>query len=255
MDKDINKIFREIKKIDISDNRRYEIRTFLENDIAVSNQRRFGLLTFLQYKKTFLAISIVFLFSFSGIIFAAENSLPGDFLYPIKINGIEKAVGLTKISKDAKENWEEKKEERRVEEIKKLKEQTISTESSKNLELNQAENNLVEGSDDVGDNVESAENYKNNEFENEEYVENYKEGEIDESYRSEEIETVEKLIENDKDIKYNESEGLDNNNAKEEFEEKGVTIEEEKLDEENDKEVKGVEIQDELDEEDELEEV
>ncbi len=55
-----------------------------------------------------------------GVSFAAENSLPGDPLYPVKINVIEPVQGWFAVSSEARADWEAKLAERRLEEAEKL---------------------------------------------------------------------------------------------------------------------------------------
>lgn len=56
----------------------------------------------------------------SGISFAAENSLPGELLYPVKLNFNEEVRSLTLFSEEEKTEWETRRAERRIEEGEKL---------------------------------------------------------------------------------------------------------------------------------------
>jgi hypothetical protein len=55
-----------------------------------------------------------------GASVAANNSLPGDFLYPVKIDLNEKVTGVFQLSPEAKAAWEAKLAETRLDETVKL---------------------------------------------------------------------------------------------------------------------------------------
>ena len=56
----------------------------------------------------------------SSVCYAAESAVPGDILYPIKINVTEKVLTATSLTPKTKAVWEEKRAERRLEEAEKL---------------------------------------------------------------------------------------------------------------------------------------
>lgn len=66
-----------------------------------------------------IALLITLLLS-GGVSYAAEGAMPGDVLYPIKINVNEEVRGLLTIQEDAKANWEARRAERRLEEAEEL---------------------------------------------------------------------------------------------------------------------------------------
>jgi hypothetical protein len=55
-----------------------------------------------------------------GVSFAAEQSLPGDFLYPMKVSVNEKVRSDFALTPEARANWEVKVVERRLEEVETL---------------------------------------------------------------------------------------------------------------------------------------
>lgn len=57
-----------------------------------------------------------------GVSFAAENALPGDVLYPVKVKVNEEVVAALAFSPEAKVNWEARRLERRLEEAEHLAE-------------------------------------------------------------------------------------------------------------------------------------
>jgi len=56
-------------------------------------------------KKVVAGASIVFV-GFSGVAFASASSLPSDVLYPVKTEIMEPLVGLTKLSVEAKQDYQ-----------------------------------------------------------------------------------------------------------------------------------------------------
>lgn len=66
------------------------------------------------------ATLVIILLVMSGTAYAAEESLPGDLLYPIKINVTEKVRTALIKNPERLATWEAKKTERRLEEIEKI---------------------------------------------------------------------------------------------------------------------------------------
>jgi len=64
--------------------------------------------------------TILILLSGTGTAFAAENTIPGDALYNVKVNINENVRGALAISSEAKSNWEAQVAERRLDEASKL---------------------------------------------------------------------------------------------------------------------------------------
>ena len=71
-------------------------------------------------KKTLSAFVIGGLLFGSTVSFAAENTVPGDALYPIKIHINEQVLGAIAITPQAQADWGVRKAERRLEEVEKL---------------------------------------------------------------------------------------------------------------------------------------
>lgn len=63
---------------------------------------------------------LAILFSGAGVSFAAENALPGDVLYPIKVDVNEPLVASISVSPESKALWNAERAERRLEEAAKL---------------------------------------------------------------------------------------------------------------------------------------
>ncbi len=69
----------------------------------------------------YAALPFVFLFVISGsLAFAAEGSVPGELLYPIKVEITEPVRNMLTLSGTAKAYWEARKAERRLEEAESL---------------------------------------------------------------------------------------------------------------------------------------
>ena len=62
----------------------------------------------------------LFLLISGGMSFAAEGSLPGDVLYPIKVHVNERVRGTFSFSPKTKAEWEAKRGERRLDEVEQL---------------------------------------------------------------------------------------------------------------------------------------
>ncbi len=72
-------------------------------------------------KRSVAAVLIAgILFSGAGVSFAAESALPGDALYPIKVDVNEPVVAAFSVSSESKTLWNAERAERRLEEAAKL---------------------------------------------------------------------------------------------------------------------------------------
>lgn len=71
-------------------------------------------------KHPMMIATIIALFISGGTAFAAEGSLPGDALYPVKIHVTEEVRGWVAISDEAEARWEMRKASRRMDEAKEL---------------------------------------------------------------------------------------------------------------------------------------
>lgn len=71
-------------------------------------------------KKSISALVLGGLLMGSSVSFAAENTVPGDVLFPIKIHVNEAVRGATTVTQKAKAEWEIRLVERRLEEVEKL---------------------------------------------------------------------------------------------------------------------------------------
>ena len=84
-----------------------------------------------------LAILIALTLTGGGVSAAAENALPGDILYPVKVKANEEIRSLIALSQASKAEWEVRRTERRLEEAEKLAAQgEISAEARVQIEEN-----------------------------------------------------------------------------------------------------------------------
>lgn len=68
-------------------------------------------------------MAVLLLVTFTGgVSYAAESSLPGDFLYPVKINVTEEIRGAFQWNSESKAEWELERMERRLQEAENLSE-------------------------------------------------------------------------------------------------------------------------------------
>lgn len=95
-----------------------------------------------------IALLIAILFS-GGVSFAAERALPGDVLYPVKVNVNEEVRGLIALNQEGKAEWESKRAERRLEEAEKL---AISGELKAEI-IAKLEDNFEEHADKVEERI------------------------------------------------------------------------------------------------------
>ena len=71
-------------------------------------------------KRVTAGIVILGLLLGGSVSFAAENALPGDALFPIKVNVNEKIRGAVAVTSKAKSEWDVRLVERRIEEVEKI---------------------------------------------------------------------------------------------------------------------------------------
>lgn len=123
--KSLKQLFQEAKNSHISEDEKSLIRSRLQihvrNDLHM-RQHMYGskLKTFkLTYIKP-MPIFIVIILALGGTSFAAEKTLPGDVLYPVKLTVNEHVQGWLSLSDQAKANWETVLANRRLSEAEKL---------------------------------------------------------------------------------------------------------------------------------------
>lgn len=92
-----------------------------KNEISrLKLQTRGNILFFNQEHMYAKLATILILLSGTGTAFAAENTIPGDTLYGVKVNVNETVRGALALSPEAKSNWEAQIAERRLDEASKL---------------------------------------------------------------------------------------------------------------------------------------
>lgn len=95
-------------------------KTFFNRHINWGGEKNFFLLI-LNSKPMIASIIAAVLIAFSGgTAAAAENTVPGDLLYPIKTKINEEVRSALALTSEAKINWENRRAERRLEETEKL---------------------------------------------------------------------------------------------------------------------------------------
>ena len=126
MTEDFEKIFGDMGKTSLSKDEKGQIRSRLLAFIGTHPVRegftirhlwqRSSIFSSLKNLKLMPIIIAIFILLGGSVSASAENSLPGDFLYPVKISVNEKVISAFKLSSDAKANWEVRIAERRLEE-------------------------------------------------------------------------------------------------------------------------------------------
>ncbi len=89
-------------------------------DERLINQTQRLFLFFTQKHMYASIATILVLLTGTGTAFAAENTLPGDTLYPVKLHINESVRGAVALTHEARANWETKVAERRLDEASKL---------------------------------------------------------------------------------------------------------------------------------------
>jgi hypothetical protein len=89
--------------------------------------------------KAVIAACLIIVLGGGSLSYAAEGSLPGDLLYPIKTNVNEEIVAAVQFKQADKIAWQEKRVERRLKEIETLEQKHRLNDQLKN----QIEKNLV----------------------------------------------------------------------------------------------------------------
>lgn len=121
MDEILKKLNNEAKKVFLYKDEKLAIRNILISYSRKSPYGAFFSFSFTRNKKVLvLAFVIVLLLLSGGISYAAQQALPGDILYPIKINVNEKIADLVAVTKEAKIKQNTKIIKRRLEEMDKL---------------------------------------------------------------------------------------------------------------------------------------
>lgn len=119
-------------------------------------------------KKTLSAFVIGGLLLGSTVSFAAENTVPGDVLYPVKIHINEQVLAVIAVTPQAKADWDVRKAERRLEEVEKLADEPTVTpevkaaaEANFNASTNQVQEHIAnfESDDDSEDAIATAEKF------------------------------------------------------------------------------------------------
>lgn len=116
----------------------------------------YALLGRMRNFKTLSLVSLGGLVLGGSVAFAAEGTLPGDLLYPVKTEINERVRGMAALTPQAKAAWEVRQVERRLEEIEKLAARSEVSPAAKEL----AQNNLERYAERVKDRVASFEDRK-----------------------------------------------------------------------------------------------
>jgi len=111
----------------------------------------------LNFTSTMAVLLILAVLVGGGVSVAAEKALPGDILYPVKVDINEKVRGWLSVSEESKANWEVKRAERRLEEA-----ETLAGEGSLDVEAREKiEANFEAHSDRVKKRIEKFESKEN----------------------------------------------------------------------------------------------
>ncbi len=123
--KNFEKIIKQAKNISLAEGARARVRDELRVYMQtyrppIRKTFREQLLAFFAVHRTVPLVLVMSMLSGAGIAFGAEEALPGDILYPVKINVNEEVRGLLKFSSKSKAEWETKRATKRLEEVERL---------------------------------------------------------------------------------------------------------------------------------------
>ncbi|MGB3921934.1 MAG: DUF5667 domain-containing protein [Minisyncoccia bacterium] len=122
-EKDFNKGIEELKNIRLSKSEKESIfKQVVSAPIESPYVKRSPIFIsiFTRHAQVFVAASLIFVVSFGGVIYASDEALPGDILYPVKTAMVEPVLDRVYSAPDDKLVWEEEKVERRIAEAEKL---------------------------------------------------------------------------------------------------------------------------------------
>lgn len=116
---------KKLKKIKLQPNEKKDLRRLLSVRITGESrhiyQKSFLHFNLFNRKNMFAGIlAIILLITGGGTTYAAEGSIPGDILYPIKIEVNEKLLSALTLKEEKKADWSVRQAERRLEEAAKL---------------------------------------------------------------------------------------------------------------------------------------
>jgi len=121
MDEILEKLNNEAQKISLNRDEKSSIRNILISYSRKSPYGAFFSFSLIRNKKVLiLAFVIALLLMGGGTSYAAQRALPGDILYPIKINVNEKIADLMAVTKEAKVKLNKKIIKTRLGEMDKL---------------------------------------------------------------------------------------------------------------------------------------
>jgi hypothetical protein len=150
MDKELKNFIDNAKNIKMSGQERVMIRAKMASlpipsPFPVTKSPYFSGSHFWTLGKALVAACLIVVLGGGSLSYAAENTLPGDLLYPMKVSFNEEVIGAMKFTPEAKIVWQGKRVERRLSEIEALKGKNRLDENRKN----QIETNLNKHERDI----------------------------------------------------------------------------------------------------------
>ncbi len=141
MDKNLKQLFQDAREMRLSGDEKSLLQATLLNHVRKNKSQRqhvyrSNIQPFKLYKPMPIIIAILLALG-GGTSFAAQNALPGDALYPIKIHVTEQVQGLATLSDESKANWEAMLANRRLQEAEELAAKSkLNAEARADLEAN-----------------------------------------------------------------------------------------------------------------------
>lgn len=115
-----DKLFEKSRQVSLTDLERASLRHILRAAAQVPVREaapaRPMFVPMFTFARTMPIILIVIILAGGGVSFAAENALPGDSLYALKLDVNERVRGWAALSPEAEANWQVRRAERRLDE-------------------------------------------------------------------------------------------------------------------------------------------
>lgn len=126
--KELKKLQNALKSVHLSKEEKAEGRAAFtafmqENPLPGRAKPGFFSSFYLRLRRPVLASAMAFgllVVTTGGVTYASESSLPGDFLYPFKVDVVEEVRGAFQFNIEGKASWDAERIQRRFEEAKKL---------------------------------------------------------------------------------------------------------------------------------------
>jgi len=125
MDKSISQFTQDAQRVQLTQAEKARTREFLvaymeSNPVVLDVKKSFSFASIFRLAKPVPMALVLVMFVSVGTSFAAESSLPGDALYPIKVQVNENVRSFVAFSEESKAEWDSRVAVRRLQEVEKI---------------------------------------------------------------------------------------------------------------------------------------